>query len=50
MAQQNNSPVEISQESLQASRKIWAGFTKATQFGILATAILLVVMAVFLLD
>lgn len=50
MAQQNHTQTDISPESLQTSQKIWAGFTKGAQIGIIATAVLLIAMAVFLLD
>jgi hypothetical protein len=50
MAQQNHNPADVSPEALQTSQKIWSGFTKATQIGIIATAVLLIAMAVFLLD
>lgn len=48
MGNQNHQPVDIDPEILRESRSLWSNFTKATTYGVVAVAIILVLMAVFL--
>lgn len=46
----NHTPVEIDQQTLEHSHKLWSNFTCAAKYGIIAVAIVLLLMGFFLVD
>ena len=46
----HHAPADIDQNTLKHSQQLWTNFTKAATFGVIGTAIVLGLMALFLVS
>lgn len=46
----NHSPVEVDPLAVRHSQKLWANFTFAAKYGVIGAAVILLLMALFLVN